>query len=96
MVDIIVHTAADVAATYLVVNVEFWFRADGTADWVVFDSLQQVVSVPPECLPGFSPNICATLVVPVAKGEHTPGKHAGRPCNGGSNLDSSCSEHHTS
>lgn len=40
----------DVTATYLIQNVQLWSVARSTADWVVLDSLEQVVSVPPECL----------------------------------------------
>lgn len=74
-------------ATHLIDNEELWFLAESTADWVILDSLQQVVSVPLECFLAFGPKI-STLVVPTAKAEHTPSKHAGCPCNGWRNLDS--------
>ena len=73
------------AGKYLVYNVELWLLSGRTVDWIILDRLQQVISIPSE---GFLASIPEfTLVVAVAKAEHTPGKHASGPRNGGSDLD---------
>lgn len=77
------------AGKYLVYDVELWLLSGGTVDWIIFDRLQQVISVPLEGLQTRSPE--TTLVVAATKAEHTPGKHASGPCNGGSDLDRPCS-----
>lgn len=77
------------AGKYLVYNVELWLLRGGAVHWIILDCLQQVISIPSEGLLARSPQI--TLVVASTKAEHTPGKHAGGPCKGGSDFDRPCS-----
>lgn len=77
------------AGKYLVYNEELWLLSGHTVVWIILDRLQQVISIPSEGFQARIPEI--TLVVAAAKAEHTPGKHASGPRNGGSDLDRPCS-----